>query len=275
MVYFSFVTLPYFLLYFFSAVLQLPWDIANRKATKNLNKIMAEYEQKETPTNSENILFTDYLQQWLKKKKNKVELTTWEGYYNTVVNHFIPYFKPLNLTIKEIKPKHIVNYYDYKFSSGRQDRKKGGLAFSSLKKHSVILKNILNQAFLEEIIPRNPALKIPLPKKDNGEEKSTFLNTTQANELIKLFKGHRLQPLIYLTLYYGLRRGEVIGLKWSAIDFKNDKVRINHTVVKHTTVIAKDKTKTEASRREYIFLSEIKAVLLNLQKERKTNRKIL
>ena len=162
---------------------------------------MAEYEAKETQPSTDDILFTDYLTQWLEKKKNKVELTTWEGYYNTVINHFIPYFKPLNLTIKEVKPKHIVNYYDYKFSGGRQDHKKGGLAFSSLKKHSVILKNILNQAFLEEIIPRNPALKIPLPKKDDGENKNTFLTASQANELLKLFKGHRLQPIIYIMVY--------------------------------------------------------------------------
>ena len=133
----------------------------------------------------------------------------------------------------------------------------------------------MNQAFLEEIISRNPALKIPLPKKDGGENKNTFLTASQANELLKLFKGHRLQPIIYMTLYYGLRRGEVIGLKWSAIDFKNDKIKINHTVVKHTTIVAKDKTKTEARRREYILLPEIKAVLLNLQIESKRNKKYL
>lgn len=51
-------------------------------------------------------MFTDYLMQWLEKKKNKVEATTCDGYYNTVVKHFIPYFKPLTLTIKELTPKH-------------------------------------------------------------------------------------------------------------------------------------------------------------------------
>ena len=245
-----------------------------RKATEILNKIMAEYEAKETQPSTDDILFTDYLTQWLEKKKDKVELTTWEGYYNTVINHFIPYFKPLNLTIKEVKPKHIVNYYDYKFSGGRQDHKKGGLAFSSLKKHSVILKNILNQAFLEEIIPRNPALKIPLPKKDDGENKNTFLTASQANELLKLFKGHRLQPIIYMTLYYGLRRGEVIGLKWSAIDLKNNKVKINHIVTRTLTIVEKDRPKTVSSKREYGLLPEIKEMLLEIRVEQNYNKKL-
>ncbi len=245
-----------------------------RKATEILNKIMAEYEAKETQLDTDNILFTDYLMQWLEKKKNKVELTTWEGYYNTVINHFIPYFKALNLTIKEVKPKHIVDYYDYKFLGGRQDHKKGGLAFSSLKKHSAILKNILNQAFLEEIIPRNPALKIPLPKKDSSENKNTFLNASQANELLKLFKGHRLQPIIYMTLYYGLRRGEAIGLKWSAIDFKNDKIKINHIVTRTLTIVEKDRPKTASSKREYGLLPEIKEMLLKIRLEQKHNKKL-
>lgn len=96
------------------------------KATDFFNKLMAEYEEKESVTDPADILFTDYLMQWLEKKKNKVEVTTWDGYYNTVVNHFIPYFEPLKLTLKELKPKHIIDYYDSKFCSGRKDRKKAG-----------------------------------------------------------------------------------------------------------------------------------------------------
>ena len=232
-----------------------------RKATEFLNNLLAEYSKKELSSNPDDILFTDYLMQWLENKKNKVEITTWDGYYNTVVNHFIPYFKPLNLTIKELKPKHIIDYYDSKFCSGRKDGKKGGLAFNSLKKHSVILKNALNQAVLEEIIDRNPAFKIPLPKKEDTEVKCKFLSADQANELLQLFKGHRLQPIIYMTLYYGLRRGEAIGLKWDAVDFKNDKIKINHIVTQTLTLVAKDKTKTASSKREYHLLPEIKEML--------------
>ncbi len=245
-----------------------------RKATEFLNNLLLEYSKKELSSNPDDILFTDYLMQWLEKKKNKVEVTTWDGYYNTVVNHFIPYFKPLNLTIKELKPKHIIDYYDFKFCSGRKDRKKGGLAFNSLKKHSVILKNALNQAVLEEVIDRNPAFKIPLPKKEDVEVKCKFLSAAQANELLQLFKGHRLQPIIYMALYYGLRRGEAIGLKWDAIDFKNDKIKINHIVTQTLTLVAKDKTKTASSKREYHLLPEIKEMLKIILAEQNKNKKL-
>lgn len=243
------------------------------KATDFSNKLIAEYEEKETSKAPADILFTNYLMQWLEKKKNKVELTIWEGYRNSTIKHLIPYFENLGLTLNQLKPKHFVDYYDFKFSGGRLDGKSGGLSNKSIKEHSIVIKNALNNAVIEETICKNPALHVPLPK--NKEEKSQiFLNANQANDVLHLFKGHRLQPLIYMTLYYGLRRGEVLGLKWSAIDFKNNKIKINHTVVKHTTTIAKDKTKTEASRREYILLPEIKAVLLDLHKETKTNKRL-
>ena len=247
-----------------------------KKATEILNKIILEYENKTDleKSKSNNIFFTDYMLQWLEKKKNKVEITTWDGYYNTVVKHLVPYFEPLKLSLNDLKPKHVVDYYEYKFSSGRKDHKKGGLSMGSLKKHSVILKNILNNAFLEELINRNPALKIPLPKKENEESRCKFLNAKEANDLLKIFKEHRLQPLIYMTLYYGLRRSEVLGLKWSAVDFKNNTVEIKHTVVKNSTIVAKDKTKTAAGKRKYVLLPEIKEVLQNLKEETQQNKKI-
>ena len=206
-----------------------------RKATEMLNKVLMEYELKnlEVKTtgeqnnhtvktvdepNQSDILFTDYMQNWLERKKGKVENTTWDCYYLTIYKHFIPYFQHLNLSLSDIKSKHIVDYYEIKFRSGRRDNGEG-LSLGSIKKHSMVLKNILNQAYLEELINRNPANRVPLPKKESNETKAKFLNAKEANEVLKIFSGNKIQPIIYLTLYYGLRRGEVIGLKWSAIDF--------------------------------------------------------
>ena len=252
----------------------LPVKGNKRKATEFLNKIMAEYEAKETQPNTDDILFTDYLLQWLEKKRSKIDPITWQGYRIYVEKHIVPFFESKRLKLSELKPRHISDYYDYKFTSGRLDGKPGGLAVRTIKSHSLIIKEVLDDALVKEIITKNVAAKVPLPKQKNKIKKETFLNTEEANQILSIFKGHHLQPLIYVTLYYGLRRSEVLGLKWSAIDFKNDKIKINHTVVKHTTVVAKDKTKTEASRREYILLPEIKAVLLNLKKEAQKNKKI-
>lgn len=185
----------------------------------------------------------------------------------------IPYFEPINLDINELKPKHIVDYYDYKFRGGRIDGKSGGLSNKSIKEHSVVIKNALNSAVIEELINRNPAINIPLPKRYE-EQNRVFLNQEQANEMLKLFRGHRLQPLIYVTLYYGLRRSEVLGLKWSAVDFENNEISISHTVVRNLTVVKKDKTKSPKSKCKYSLLPEVKKVLQDVKVSQEMNKKL-
>ena len=248
-----------------------------RKATEILNALIAEYEEKEKNSENSNpsdILFTDYAIDWLERKKGKVEKVTWDGYYAVTKGQIIPYFKPLNLSLGDIKPKHIMDYYDSKFRYSIRKKSKG-LSFNTVKQQGIILKNILNQAYLEELIDRNPASRVPLPKRDNKETRAKFLNEKEANELLKIFSGNKIQPIIFLTLCYGLRRGEVLGLKWSAIDFKNNKLKINHTITQSYQIEAKDKTKTSSSKREYTLLPEVKKLLSKIKEEQKNHKKLL
>ena len=129
----------------------------------------------------------------------------------------------------------------------------------SVKKLGFIIKIVLDGAAFYELILRNPASKVPLPKKENEEKKSVFLDAKSANEVLKFFRSHHLQPLIYTTLYYGLRWSVVLGLKWNTIDFENDTLEIKNTVVKHTTIVAKGKIKTAAGNREH-FTSRNKEI---------------
>ena len=119
------------------------------------------------------------------------------------------------------------------------------------------------------------AASVSLPKKDEEEREEVFLCLEEANEMLALFEGHQLQPLVLITLYYGLRRSEVLGLKWDAVDFEHDTISIRHTVVKNKTTVAKDKTKTRSSRRSYTLLPEVKQVLLRLQIQQELNEKII
>ncbi len=248
-----------------------------RKATEFLNALIVEYEEKEIQTkaieeneNQCDILFTEYMKNWLEKKKNKVETITFEGYKTQVNSHIIPYFQEKNFKISEIRPKHISEFYEFKFNSGRYDGR--GLSSRSIRMLSFIIKSVFNEAIFNELISKNPSIGVPIPQK-NEEKKAIFLDAEKANKVLQFFRGNKLQPLIYMTLYYGLRRSEVLGLKWSAIDLKNDIVDISHTVVENLTIVAKDKTKTAAGKRKYILLPEIKELLLKVKSEQKAYKK--
>ena len=187
------------------------------------------------------IYVSTYLADWLVHMKDNLEISTYEAYDTYINRHLIPHFSELNLRLIELTPKHIREYYDYKLHHGRLDGKDGGLSLPSVRKHAAVLKQALNDAVILEYISKNPALNVPTPKVEEISSRALFLEASEANRLISCFEGHELHELIFVTLYYGLRRSEVLGLKWSAVDFEKNTLKIQHTVVKNKTVVAKDK----------------------------------
>ena len=219
-------------------------------------------------TNGDNkILFTDAVKQWLKNKENTVDRSTYEGHTIYVNKHIIPYFEKMNLSVHEVTPQHIKDYYQYKFRGGRRDKKPGGLSIAAIKKHGNILKQVFNEAFINEPDRKNPARDVKMPAKEEQKIDGVFLTVDEANKMLQAFSGHELEAMIYVTLYYGLRRSEVLGLKWGAVDFENNKIKINHTVVKNLTVEYKNKTKTSSSTRTLDLLVDVKDMLLKLKKQ--------
>lgn len=242
-----------------------------RKAESMLDEIKREFEEAYSTPRGD-MKFTTYLQQWLEKKKPMIELSTWEGYESYILRHIIPFFEPLSLSLRELKPQHIKAYYDAKYTGGRLDGKAGGLTVRSIKKHAIVIKEALRDAVFDELIKTNPATGVLMPAKEIRKTEERFLTEDEANEVLKAFAGHPLEPLVYITLYYGLRRSEILGLRWSAIDFENNTMSINHTVVKNRTIVAKDKTKSESSFHTYHLIDDVKSVLLKRKEEQERDK---
>lgn len=99
-----------------------------------------------------------------------------------------------------------------------------------------------------------------------------YLGTYQDNAMLQVFKGHPLEALVYITLYYGLRRSEILGLRWSAVDFEKGTLSINHTVVKNRTIVRKDTTKTQSSHHTYMLIDDVRDALLEHRERQKQNR---
>lgn len=250
----------------------LPAKNNKRTAEKMLGEIMSKYEGSYSTLEGD-MLYTSFLKRWLKEKKDVIELSTWENYENIVTVHLIPYFEPMKLTLRELRPQHFIDYYHFKYTSGRKDGKAGGLSIRTLKDHKVVIVNSLSSAEVAELIVKNPAKGVKLPAKDTSQHDRVFLTASEANDVIAAFDGHPLQTFVYVTLYYGLRRSEALGLRWSAVDFDRDTISVNHTVVKNKTIVEKDKTKTQSSYHTYKLLPDVKKALLNLKAKQDANRK--
>ena len=219
----------------------------------------------------------DYLKMWKELQASEVAETTYDGYHTYIDRHLIPYFKDLNLNIQDITAGHIFDYVNYLSNDGgRKDNKIGGQSNTSIRKIISILRKVFDYAVLYGDIKINPAAQVPMPKRGNKkDERQVFLTAEDAQKMLDAFKSEEIGPIVYVTLYYGLRKSEALGLRWQAVDFDANTITINHTVVGSTRIIAKDDTKSYCSKRTYELLPEIKTLLLQLREQQKDYKKRL
>lgn len=254
--------------------LQIPTSKGNkRRAEQKMNELVLEYSSNKAMFTRTK--FTDLALEWLGYIKLHIDTVTYQGYEQYVKKHIVPYFKPKNLYIQDMKISDIEGYYNFKLSSGRLDGKKGGLSTNSVRLHSVALKLIFKYALLNGIIKENPCTYAVIPKKDDIKKKTEFYTATQCNRLLDVTSGTPLHDIILITFLYGLRRSEVMGLRWCDVDFENNTVTIQHTRVLNKTVVVKDKTKNTSSNRIYPLLDEVKSTLLRLQDKQRQNKEQL
>ena len=205
-----------------------------------------------------------YMRAWYREKAPALEVSTREAYYMYIELHINPYFDALGVPLENLRPLDILQYVTAKSTGGRRDGKAGGLAPVSVRKHLNIMRQAFRDAVLYEYIPRNPAEPVRLPRAGAVSPSAQFIPVERAREILAAFDGHPLRPLVLLTLFYGLRRSEVLGLRWGAIDTERGEVRIEHTVVKNLSTVCKDRTKTPSSRRTFPLLPEVWEVLAPL-----------
>ncbi len=224
---------------------------------------------------SANVLFTDFLSDWLNRKRGQIQQSTWEKYEIYTNRHIIPYFSELGLRLTDLKPRHFADYYQYKSTGGRLDGKAGGLDITSVRGHAALIRTVLNDAVIFEYINGNPAQNVPVPKRARTNAKSAknvYMTADEANEMLRALQGEEIYPLVYVTIIYGLRKSEVLGLKWDAVDFEKNTLEIKSTVVKNKTIVYKDTTKTESSHATFELLPEIKDLLLAIRERQERNR---
>ena len=241
-----------------------------KQAEKLLRDELGKYETREKLVKTD-MLFSDAIRQWLEASAIRVDEVTYQGYETLCKGHILPYFDALKVKLVDVDRKILQRYIDEKYHHGRKDGK-GGLSPASLRLHKNVLYQTLKEAVINEYILTNPCEYVTLPQQQRYESK--FYSAEQLNRLLEAIKDEPIYPLIKVTAVYGLRRSEVLGLKWDSIDFEAETITIKHTVSKCTKVVEKDKTKNASSRRSFPLLPEIKKLMLDIKKQEDANRKI-
>ena len=152
--------------------------------------------------------FCEYLEEWLKIVKGSVRPATLASYASMVKFPIKPYFEKKHITLGDLKAVHIQKFYT--------DQLERVSPNSVIHYHAVIHK-ALKYAVKVELLNANPADRVELPKKEKFL--SDYYDGDEINHLFKLVDGTDLELPVKLAAFYGLRRSEVIGLRWCAVDF--------------------------------------------------------
>lgn len=224
------------------------------------------------PVNQRDIRFTQFMLEWLEMMKNSVEVSTYASYTMSIKSRINPYFDERfpRLKLREISPKHIQDYYTYEM------RVRGVTANTVIHRHANIRK-ALQYALKTGLINTNPADRIERPKKVKFI--GSIYNDKELEQLFEIMKGDPMELAVLLAAFYGLRRSEVAGLKWDAIDFGKKTITIRHTVTQvslegKSALIGKDRTKTKSSYRTLPLVKPFEDALLRLKEQQTENRRL-
>ena len=241
-----------------------------RLANQKMQEILADFKETMNCTTSKNNekLFTLYLKEWLLDIKNTIEENTYDS-YKVIVNKTCDYFEDKNILLNKLKPADIQKFYTYLYSKE--------LTGNTVLHYHNLIRKALQTALRLDLILSNPADRVERPKKEQFI--GSFYSQTELNTLFSLIKDDPLKIVIYLASFYGLRRSEVLGLKWDAFDFENKTITIKHKAIQgkkdnKIVVILKDKTKNQSSYRTLPLVDEIIVLLIEHQKQIDKNKKL-
>jgi integrase len=156
----------------------------------------------------------DFLGRWLDHIKSQVSPKTLERYSGLVNKNIIPAMGALQLS--RLKPAQISDAYAKALSGGRQDEKSGGLSPRTVGHIHRVLKQALSQAVRWEELARNPADAVDPPKVE-WHPMRTY-DFAQTAELLDLVRDTPIFIPVLLTVFCGLRRGEICALRWRDAD---------------------------------------------------------
>jgi len=208
----------------------LPVKGNKKKAEQLLRETILVYEQREAAfQGSSNMRFSDWVRQWLKEAEKRVDTITYQGYEVNARNHILPYFDKQGTRLDSTTRSVLQAYIDHKAANGRKDGKEG-LSSKSIQHLRNILRLALKHAVQNGLLQENPCEGLRLPKKQRYEY--AFYNEQQLEDMFEAFRDEPLYPLIRIAAVYGLRRSELLELKWDSIDFATNRLTVRHTVVK-------------------------------------------
>ena len=249
--------------------LGLPEKGNKRKAEAELARLRAEFEPpKEVGVLSSDMLFADYLLEWLEIAKWRLAVATYSSYAAMIKRPVGPYFRQRNLTLRELEARHLQMFYSEMLRKVKPN---------TVIHYHAIIHSVLKYAVKTDMLVQNVADKVDRPKKNSFQP--VFLSAEEMQKMFEALRGIKLELPVLVAAFYGFRRGEVLGLKWDAIDFERGTISVIRTVTTITvdgkqTEIEQQSAKTKSSLRTLPLIGSFREYFLQVKEAQKHNKQI-
>lgn len=213
----------------------------------------------------------DLCTRWLESSRHRVAAKTYARYESMVRLHIIPTLGGIRAEI--LRPTHIEAALAGWISGNRKDRKKGRLSQRSVRHLCDTLKTICRWGLRMNVLTRNPADAIEPPRVDRNEMRA--LDPNGVAELLNAARGTELEAPIAVAIGTGLRRGELLGLRWGDIDLDQARLAVRRSVETVDGVTRAKPPKTARSARTVSLPSFVVDVLRKARAEQLERRMLL
>lgn len=249
--------------------LGLPEKGNKRKAEAELARLRAEFEPpKEVGDLSSDMLFADYLLEWLEIAKGRLAVATYSSYAAMIKKPVGPYFRQRNLTLRELEARHLQMFYSEMLRKVKPN---------TVIHYHAIIHSALKYAVKTDMLVQNVADKVDRPKKNSFQP--VFLSAAGMQKMFEALRGTKLELPVLVAAFYGFRRGEVLGLKWDAIDFERGTISVIRTVTTITvdgkqTEIEQQSAKTKSSLRTLPLIGSFREYFLQMKEAQELNKQV-
>jgi len=188
-------------------------------------------------------MLKQYLEYWLEEvHRPTIRVGSYVGYRRVLDNHLIPILGHIQL--QKLTPQDVQSLYTQKL--------KEGLSSRTLRTTHAILHKALDDAVRWKFVAQNMCDLVSPPRLTKHEIQT--LTQEQARKLLEVARGHRLEALLTVAVATGMRRGELLGLRWQDIDVANKSLYIRRTVNQYPSFgYVENEPKTARSRRKIIL----------------------
>ena len=212
----------------------------------------------------ERMRFAEFCEIYLDVKKSTLAPSTYPFYERIIREMLIPMFGTLQM--KELRTYHVQQFIQYLTSERtRTDGADGTISPSTVKRYTTVLRSVLTLAFKMEYIDEDIGVtrRLELPKVETAEVEVYTMD--EVNDILTAAETEpiHIRVLVEMALFTGLRRGEIVGLKWEDIDFEKRCLSVKRSIYKLRDGKAKEKIpKTKSSIRTIAIPDRLCASLM-------------